>query len=217
MLIPAGRRRHDFDFVRVRRTTRMPRSLYSDGPLRFVPPARAVADAARFLADDGAVRAVVGAAVQLHRVTVADLAAELRSGPMVGSARLRTVLAETAEGVRSAAEGELRALIRRTGLPDPLYNPHLYRGDEFIATPDTWWSDASVAVEVDSLEWHISPKDWEKTMARHSRMSALGIVTRHYPPSRLGDEPAVIAAQIRSALAAGTGRTIPGIRAVPAR
>ncbi|MHB1596002.1 MAG: type IV toxin-antitoxin system AbiEi family antitoxin domain-containing protein [Streptosporangiaceae bacterium] len=159
VLIPAEQRRHDFDFVRVRRTSRMPAVVYSAGLQRFVPPARAVADTARLLPDIGAVRTVVAAAVQGHGVTVADLAAELRRGPMAGSARLRAVLAETAEGVRSAAEGELRALIKRAGLPDPLYNPRLFRDTEFIAMPDAWWPDAAVAVEVDSREWHFSPRD----------------------------------------------------------
>jgi hypothetical protein len=35
------------------------------------------------------------------------------------------VLEEVADGVRSAAEGDLRKLIKRSGLPEPLYNPDL--------------------------------------------------------------------------------------------
>jgi hypothetical protein len=217
VLIPAEQRRHDCNFVRVRRTTRMPPVVYSAGLLRFVPPSRAVADTARLMPDIGAVRTVVAAAVQGHGVTVADLASELRSGPMAGSARLRAVLAETAEGVRSAAEGELRALIKRAGLPDPLYNPRLLLGAEFIAMPDAWWPDGAVAVEVDSREWHLSPKDWERTMARHSRMSALGIIVLHYPPSRIRGEPRVVAGEISSALTAASGRRIAGIRVAPAQ
>ncbi len=217
VLIPAEQRRHDFGFVRVRRTTRMPAVVYSAGLLRFVPPARAVADTALHLLDIGAVRTVIAAAVQGHGVTVADLVAELRGGPTPGSARLKAVLMETAEGVRSAAEGELRDLIKRAELPDPLYNPRLFRGAEFIAMPDAWWPDAAVAVEVDSREWHLSPRDWERTMARHSRMSALGIIVLHYPPSRIRTAPRVIASEIGSALAAAAGRGAADIRAVPAR
>ena len=217
VLIPAEQRRSDFGYVRVRRTRRMPAVVYSAGLLRFVPPARAVADTAWRLPDIGAVRTVVAAAVQGHGITVADLAAELRSGPMPGSARLRAALAEAAEGVRSAAEGELRALIKRAGLPDPLYNPRLFRGAEFIAMPDAWWPDAALAVEVDSREWHLSPGDWQRTMARHSRMSALGIIVLHYPPSRIRTEPRVLASEIASALTAAAGRGAVSIRAVPAR
>ena len=66
--------------------------------------------------------------------------------------------------------------------------------------------DAGVAVEVDSRQWHLSPADWERTMARHSRMSALGITVLHYPPSRLHAEPRLVVAEIRSALEIGRGR-----------
>jgi hypothetical protein len=45
VLIPAGRRRSDREFVTVHRTTRMPRRFAVVGPIQFVPPARAVADA----------------------------------------------------------------------------------------------------------------------------------------------------------------------------
>jgi hypothetical protein len=56
-----------------------------------------------------------------------------------------------------------------------LYNPWLYVGEEFIARPDAWWPDAGVVVEVDSREWHLSPADWKRTLARHSRMGAFGL------------------------------------------
>jgi len=101
-------------------------------------------------------------------------------------------------------------------LPDPLYNPRLFVGEEFIAKPDAWWPEAGVAVEVDSRQWHLSPADWERTMARHSRMSALGITVLHYPPRRLHAEPRVIVAEIRAALEVGRRRPPLPIRAVSA-
>ena len=70
--------------------------------------ARAVADTARLLTDMREARAVVADAVQRGRCTVADLGAELRAGPVRGSATFRSVLAEVAEGIRSTAEGDLR-------------------------------------------------------------------------------------------------------------
>jgi hypothetical protein len=65
-----------------------------------------VADAVCGLHDISEVRAIVAEGVQRGRVQVCQLADELTHGPVQGSARFRRVLAEVAEGVRSAAEGE---------------------------------------------------------------------------------------------------------------
>jgi len=216
LLIPATCKRRDHGSVHVLRTWRMPKIVYNVGEPRYVPPARAVADAARLLRDIRDVRSVLAAGVQWRRVSVAELATELEQGPTSGSARFRAALLEIADGIRSSAEADLRKLIKRSGLPDPLYNPRLFVGEEFIAKPDAWWPEACVAVEVDSREWHLSPADWERTMARHSRMSALGIIVLHYPPRRLRAEPRVVVAEISAALEVGRRRPRLPIRAVSA-
>jgi hypothetical protein len=216
VLMPAERKRRDHSFVHVLRTSKMPGVVYKTGELRYVPPARAVADAARQLSDIREVRTIVAAAIQRRSMSVADLADEIRTGPAAGSARVRAVLGEAAAGIRSSAEGDLLKLIRSSDLPEPLYNPALYLGDEFIAIPDAWWPDVGVAVEIDSRQWHLSPADWERTMARHSRMSALGIIVLHYPPRRMHVEPRVVVAEIRSTLESARDRPLLPFRAVPA-
>jgi len=75
---------------------------------------------------------------------------------------LRLALAEVEDGIRSAAEADLRVLVRLAGLPSPLYNAELYAGGRLVAVADAWWPDAGVAVEVDSREWHFSPGDWSR-------------------------------------------------------
>ncbi|HWF81237.1 MAG TPA: hypothetical protein VN695_11695 [Streptosporangiaceae bacterium] len=145
-------------------------------------------------------RAVVAAAVQRRTCTVKQLATELSSGPSRGSGALRAALEEVADGVASAAEGDLRKLIKVGRLPEPLYNPSLYVGDGFLAQPDLWWRDAGVAGEVDSREWHLSPEQWKKTIARHSAMSARGII-----------------AELKSAIEAGLRRPTLAIRTVPGK
>jgi hypothetical protein len=216
VLVPEPRRRRDVGFVRLNRTTRMPRMLFPDGEVCYVPAARAVADTVRGMPDLSVVRAIVADGVQRGIVQLPRLADELAAGPAWGSAHLRQVLGEVAEGVRSAAEGDLRTLIKRERLPDPMYNPRLYAGDSFIAEPDAWWTDAGVAGEIESREWHLSPQDWERTLARDARMSAYGIIVLHFPPRRLRTEPQVVAAEIASALAAGRSRGSLDIRALPA-
>lgn len=216
VLIPAASKRSDSGFVLVHRTRRMPKEVTCDGPIRYAPAGRAVADTVRALAgsDLAGVRAVVAGAVQQGLCTIADLAAELQSGPVRGSASLRAVLAEVIDGIRSPAEADLRALIRSSGLPQPLYNPKLYlaRGS-FLAQPDAWWPDFGVAAEVDSREWHLSPADWEDTMSRHARMSAAGIVVLHFSPRQQHDQPAEVIGTIASALR--SGRRLPAITTRP--
>jgi hypothetical protein len=217
VVIPGGVQRVDAGFARLHRTTRLPRGFCVAGEIRYALPPRAVADAARWLTDLGAVRAVVAGAVQQGRCMVEHLVEELEHGPKQGSALFRRALAEVADGVRSAAEGQLHALIKRAGLPMPMFNPRLFAGPVFLAVPDCWWPDAGVAAEVDSRAWHLSPRDWENTLARQARMAAAGIIVLHFPPARISKERQAVVAEIRGALAAGQGRPLPHVRALPAR
>jgi hypothetical protein len=209
VLVPAGRKRRSCGYVVIRRTRRMPASVTVDGPLGFAPPQRAVADTVRGLGELSDARAVVASAVQQGRCTVQQLQAELREGPIRGSAQLRSVLAEVVDGIRSVPEAEFRDLIRKSGLPLPLYNPRIYLGTKLLAVPDAWWPDAGVVAEVDSAEWHLSPADWEHTMRRDRRLAAVGIVVLHFSPRQLRTEPKRLLHDIAAALRAG--RPIPGI------
>ena len=194
----------------------MPEFVFTDGAMRFAEAARAVADAARELGSFRDVRAVAADAVQRGRCRVDQLAGELGQAPVRQSAWLRRALAEVADGVRSAAEGDLRSLIRAAGLPPPIYNARLYIGRELLAVADAWWPDAGVAVEVDSREWHLSPADWERTMRRSRRMSAKGIIMVHVTPHRIRTEAERIVADIRDALHSGRARPAVAVRTLPA-
>jgi len=70
---------------------------------------------------------------------------------------------------------------------------------------------------VDSREWHLSPELWAKTMKRHARMSAHGIIVMHFTPKRIRSEAAQVAAELRAAIEAGRQRPPLDIRAMPAR
>ena len=134
---------------------RIPREWAADGPLRFAVPARAVADAVRDLDTLADARAIVGSAVQKSRCTIEQLTDELTSGQIRGSARLRAVLAEVADGARSAAEGDFRALVRRSALPPPLFNARLSCGRCAARRRGCLVARSRVlAVEIDSREWH---------------------------------------------------------------
>lgn len=215
VLVPAGRQRVSAGFARLHRTTRMPARASSAGPVRLTLVPRAVADTARQLTELRDVRAVVADAVQLGRCTVSQLAEELRTGPVQGSAVFRSVLAEVADGIRSTAEGDLRDVVRTARLPMPLFNPSLYDGDLFLGKPDGWWPDAGVAGEVDSRAWHLSPDDWDRTRRRHDLMAAAGVIVLHFSPRELRPEPAKVAEMIKGALERGLNRPPLPIRTIP--
>ncbi len=208
VLVPATHRGTSRDFAVLHRTSRMPSREMCDLALRYAPPSRAVADAVRDLEVADA-RAVVAWTVQRRKCTVAHLAAELAAGPVRGSIRLRMVLAEVADGIRSAAEADFRDLILSSHLPVPMFNPVLRLNGEFLAQPDAWWPAAGVAAEVDSREWHLLPEHWEKTLARGRRMAAAGIGHLHFSPRELRDDPDGLVAQIDGALR--RGRRLSGI------
>jgi hypothetical protein len=209
VLVPASRQRSDRSFVALHRTWRMPRSVLMTGAISYVRPARVVADTARSLDRLSDVRALVTEAIRRHQCTIAELNAELAEGPTHDSARLRAVVAEVAEGIRSAPEGDLRDLIVKSGLPMPMFNPSLFLDGKFLAKPDAWWPRFSVAAEVDSRQWHEPVERWEATMARDAVLGAAGIIALHFSPRQLRTEPQQVVQRIAGALR--NGREIPGI------
>jgi hypothetical protein len=215
VLVPAARKRRDAAFVRVHRTTRMPKRIWQFGPLHYALPARAVADAARDLTSLRDVRAVVADAVQRGKCNVPDLSEELSNGPSVGSALFREALTDVADGIRSAAEGDLKDLLAKSGLPMPLFNAMVFAGDVFVAKPDAWWPEFGVAVEVDSREWHMSPQDHARTLERQRRMGKHGIILMPFTPSQIRKHPADVVAEIREALESARSRPPLNLRTVP--
>jgi hypothetical protein len=219
ILTPASAERRSCGFARIHRTARVPEHICVTGEIRFAMVPRAVADSARTLTSLRDVTALVATAVQRRRCPVPLLAAELESGPTRGSALLRQALRDVADGIRSVAESDFRRLIQRARLPMPMFNARLYDGADLLAVVDAWWPEAGVAAEVDSREWHLSPEDWERTLRRHARLSARGVIVLHFTPGQLKKEPDRVVATVRSALTArpAAGRP-PGraLRALPA-
>jgi hypothetical protein len=217
VLVPATRRSSSRAFVRVHRTTQMPRGVIRQGRRSYALPPRAFADAARYLSDISEIRAVIAGAVQRRDCPLPALVRELSQGERRHSAGLRQVLEEVADGIRSVTEGEFRDLIKRARLPWPMFNARLLTADGgFIASPDAWWPREGVAVEIDSREWHLNPVGWERTMRRHARMSTHGILVLHFTPRQIRTEPVRVIATIRATLAVGTARPVLGIIARPA-
>lgn len=217
VLVPLGVRVQSTQFVRVIHTSRMPAGIYQTGQIRFAPLARAVADAARGMTRPSDVRAVVAEAIQRGSCDLASLARELREGPSAGSRFLRRALAEISDGIRSAAEADLKDLINRSGIEQPMYNTTLYAADgTFLGIADAWWRRAAVVAEVDSREYHLSPEDYERTTTRHNRMAEHGINVLHFLPSTLKRDPSRVLANLRGAIQRGNARPPLPITTIPA-
>jgi hypothetical protein len=211
VLVPAASQRADRSYVRVHRTRRMPSQYYCQGAIRFTAIPRAVTDAALAANNVRDMRAIVCLGVD-RGSSLEDLAAELGQSRLRNSVRLRAVMADVARGIRSGPEGDLMDLIDRSSLPAPVYNPRLYVGDVFLASPDAWWEAFGVAVEVDSREYHFDEADWEHTMQRHARMTAAGISVLHFTPRRVRFEPQLVISTIRQTLQ--TGGPVAGLRTI---
>jgi very-short-patch-repair endonuclease len=69
---------------------------------------------------------------------------------------------------------------------------------------------------VDSHQYHLSPEDHERTLARDARMRALGINVLHFTPRQIRIQPAQVIAAIRFALAAPAFQPPVPIRTIPA-
>jgi hypothetical protein len=216
VLIPWKGRRQSIAFVRIHRTDRMPERMFRTGRICFTKAPRAVADAARSMNRFDDVRAVVCEAVQQRACTVAELAAELESGPTKGSALLREALAEIGDGVRSVAEADFRDLILRSGLPKPVFNARLFDADgTFIAIVDAWWDEAGVAAEVDSRAYHLAAADQDRTTDRHDKLIAHGVFPLHFTPRRIRTDGPGVISDITKAIENGLQRPPLPIKALP--
>jgi hypothetical protein len=214
VLVPHQQRVRSARFVRVHRTTRPDPRAVNKGVLRVCSPARAVIDTALTCHSLPTVRAMLAHVVQDGLATVEQLRAELDQARRNGSARARTALDEVAEGVRAAAEAALRSTLNRSRLlPAVHWNATLVTADgRRLPTPDAWIDQVGVAIEVDSREFHLSPADWERTLARHNQLSRHGAQVLHFPPSLVRRAPVQVLHSVEQTYLqrrrAGAGATI---------
>lgn len=212
LLLPAHLKTVSSGYVLVERTTRMPAPIRVD-ELPLAPAVRAVLDECRRLTERAPVRALLAEAVQQLGITPAELSTELENGSTRGSASARAALREISRGARSAAEAEAMALLRRTGLPEPVWNFELRdeRG-QYVATPDAWWDDVGLAWEIDSYEFHFGQPGYAATLARNNRYAAAGVAVVQTLPSQLRTGPQGVVAELVSAYRAAASRPRPLVR-----
>ncbi|MFE3293706.1 hypothetical protein [Rhodococcus sp. NPDC059234] len=214
VLLPDRRRVQAKAFVRVERTTRLPEAAMRNG-LPCAPLVRALLDAARLSTTLDRARALISEVVQRGGVTARELAEELGSGSVRGSAFPRIVIEEMTANVHSVPEALARELWLKSGLPEMAFNRDIVRSDgTFLARPDGWIDSVALAWEIDSLDWHLSPEQYGQTLERRTRMQDEGIVVLASRPRTVRHDPGGVIRSLRAHYAQAVARPRPSVRMV---
>lgn len=207
VLIRAPRRLTGTPEVRPLPTSRWPRTITVSG-IPSARPVRAAADFAACSQDPDRIRSTLAHVVQAGWCHPHALHAELRAARLLNRPEVRAAAAELLAGVRSIAEGQARDALNTTDLPTPLWNARLYAPDgTFLASPDAYWPDEGVALEIDSVEYHYTRDAWQATLRRRLRLESHGILVVSATPSMIRDSPAEVLAALRALLALASVRS----------
>jgi hypothetical protein len=210
LLVPHDRRRASTHFVHVQRSRYWPAEddgLYPPG----APLVRVVLDACRTLSYRNEVSALLTEVVRDGHATVPELEDGLRHLQRRRSALIRDVLTSMRAGVVSGPEDELFRRWRESDLPDAVWNADLYLGGEFLARPDVYLPEYGLIIEVDSEAHHSTPADFDRTMRRHARITARGLVALHVAPRRLREDWSGFFDDVVQALRVQEGRKLPDV------
>ncbi|NXY99405.1 hypothetical protein HYE82_34545, partial [Streptomyces sp. BR123] len=208
VLVRAPRRPAGTAEVRPVPTARWPQTITVAG-VPSTRPVRAAADFASRTTDPDRIRAILAHVVQSGWCHPQDLYAELRTARLLRRPAIRAAAAELLAGVRSPAEARAREALAATGpdLPAPLWNARLYTPDgAFLASPDAYWPDEGVALEIDSAEYHYTRGAWQATLRRRLRLEAHGILVISATPSMIRETPHEVTRALRTLLTLASTR-----------
>jgi hypothetical protein len=138
--------------------------------------------------------------VQRGIVTTHELRHELELGPRQGSKALRSALGDAEAQAWSVPEAELAALVRGSGrLPEMWANPVLQVGATRLPTPDGWFDDVGLAVQVHSKRYHAGELDWEKTVSGDGVFAEHGIPLVAVTPRQISTQPDAVLSRLERA------------------
>ena len=213
LLIPARRQPTLVDGVYFERTHQLPEPLHLGG-FPVAPLPRATIDTCRRAKSAEHVRALLSESIRRGKLTPTTLRDELDRAGTRGTALPRRMLAQIDDNVRSMAQGWAKRLAQQAGLPVPYWRvPITTTNDSHVATADAWWDEVGLAWEVDSYAFDLSPADATATLRRAARLTAIGVLVVHTPPTQLRDEPAAVADLLRSAYDQASARPRPQVKA----
>jgi hypothetical protein len=217
VLVPEHKQVRSVEFVHVERTMRPPASVIRGG-IPLAPVVRSCTDAARRIRSPAEVTELLSDAVQQGLCTVGALCEEVETGSRRGTAVPRAVLADVADGVRSAAERAAKQLWPSTGLPEPWWNAPIWSPEgQFLGYGDCWLDEVAMLWEIESTEWHLSPSAHEYTVRRAASFTAAGVIYVASKPRMLHTDRRQVFATLRAAYEQACARPRPPLRAMRRR
>ena len=113
-------------------------------------------------------------------------------------------------------EADLAALVSTsTVLPGMWANPVLRVGEVRLPTPDGWFDDVGLAVQVHSKRYHAGELDWEKTVSGDGVFAEHGVALVAVTPRQISSQPAAVLARIERAYEQAVKRPRPAVTARP--
>ncbi|MFD3518583.1 hypothetical protein [Streptomyces sp. NPDC058657] len=218
VMVPRTRRLRSTGCARIVRAHSLPGTQVITG-LPVAPVARALADAVAHLTDGEAVRRILAEAVRGGHCEPSALVRELHFARLLARPHVSDAVDSVMAEGRAAGEERLYEMVRRFGLPDPVWNVDLrLPGGPHLGGVDAFWPDQSVAVELDTrtprqgmagpgqAERGREPGEWAQYARRREHLERLGITVVHLTPRKLREAMDQQAAVVRTALMASADR-----------
>ncbi|NEA18427.1 hypothetical protein G3I29_23540 [Streptomyces halstedii] len=203
VLVPRTRRLRSTGFVQVVRASVPPRPETRLGT-PVAPVERALADTVASLTDAPAVRRLLTESVRAGYCEPASVVRELSAAKLLGRAHVVDAVEELLAEGRAVAEGRLYAMVRRHGLPEPLWNVDLcLPGGAVLGGVDAYWLERAVALEIVTR----SPRrSGSAGPADREHLERLGITVVRVTPGKLRGATAQQAVAVRTAMSAAEDR-----------
>lgn len=203
VLVPRTRRLRSTGFVQVVRAS-VPYRPETRLGTPVAPVERALADAVASLTDPSAVRRLLTESVRAGYCEPASVVRELSAAKLLGRPHVVDAVEELLAEGRAVAEGRLYAMVRRHGLPEPLWNVDLcLPGGALLGGVDAYWPERAVALEIVTR----SPRPAGAAgPADREHLERLGVTVVRVTPAKLRGATAQQAVAVRTAMSAAEDR-----------
>lgn len=198
-------RRGELDLV-IHRATLRRFEVTSRGRIPVTTPARTLLDLGSVASPDAVERALEDA-LRKRLTTVSRLTSALeRSGGRGrrGTGVLKRLLdprGSDQAALESALELELRRLLKKARLPEPVRQFEIRDGDSLIARVDFAYPELRLAIEADGYRYHSGRSAWQRDVSRRNQIVMQGWRVVNFTSEDLRRRPLEAIAQIRRALA----------------